>query len=455
MNSKLSIQNIFLLILIGPSIAFSIIGLNIFTQLQDEESQDKLVENTRIVIETINNVQIDLLNAETGVRGFIIIGKQSFLEPYNNGINLINSNMDKLQKLTSDNQVQQQNISKLKILVFERLDILKKLIQEKESDNVDFALIFDGKQKMDEIRALLADMSNEENNLLYNRSSALDNSTQTINNLIAVGFTVIIIISILSISFLYVYIRKRTKVEFELKVQSEYLKKTDIQKSEFATMITHELKTPLVPITVYCKMLKSSMMGNLNKEQIDAINVIEKNAKSLDHLINDILDARKLDLKKLKFSPENVNIEEFFDEIYSAHNPVINQKGHKLVIDISDKHITIKTDKIRLRQVFDNLISNALKVMPEKNGMIEINMKKENDNIIFHVKDNGFGIPLDKQDEIFKKFYQVDTSARRKITGTGLGLAISKGITEQMGGKIWFESDGITGTTFFIQLPSV
>lgn len=78
MNSKLSIQNIFLLILIGPSIAFSIIGLNIFTQLQDEESQDKLVENTRIVIETINNVQIDLLNAETGVRGFIIIGKQSF-----------------------------------------------------------------------------------------------------------------------------------------------------------------------------------------------------------------------------------------------------------------------------------------------------------------------------------------------------------------------------------------
>lgn len=109
--------------------------------------------------------------------------------------------MDKLQKLTSDNQVQQQNISKLKILVFERLDILKKLIQEKESDNVDFALIFDGKQKMDEIRALLADMSNEENNLLYNRSSALDNSTQTINNLIAVGFTVIIIISILSISF--------------------------------------------------------------------------------------------------------------------------------------------------------------------------------------------------------------------------------------------------------------
>jgi signal transduction histidine kinase len=236
--------------------------------------------------------------------------------------------------------------------------------------------------------------------------------------------------------------------------QLDQLQKMDTQKSEFSSMITHELKTPLVPITVYCKMLKSNMLGNINKEQIDAINVIEKNAKSLDHLINDVLDARKLDVKKLKFNTENVNIGEFFDEIYSSHHPIINQKGHKLVIDISDKHITIKTDKNRLRQVFDNLISNALKFMPEENGLIEITMERKDMNLVFHIKDNGLGIPLDKQDKIFQKFYQVDTSARRKITGTGLGLAISKGITEGLGGKIWFESDGKTGTTFFIQLSS-
>lgn len=108
---------------------------------------------------------------------------------------------------------------------------------------------------------------------------------------------------------------------------------------------------------------------------------------------------------------------------------------------------------MRLRQVFDNLLGNALKFMPKENGLIEIDMKREKDNLVFSVKDNGLGIPMDKQSQIFQKFYQVDTSERRKIGGTGLGLAISKGIVEGLGGKIWFESDGKTGTTFFIHLP--
>ena len=91
--------------------------------------------------------------------------------------------------------------------------------------------------------------------------------------------------------------------------------------------------------------------------------------------------------------------------------------------------------------------------MPEKKGLIQIDCKKENENIIFYVKDNGSGIPLDKQDQIFQKFYQADTSVTRKIGGTGLGLSISKGIVEGLGGTIWFKSDGKTGTTFFVQLP--
>lgn len=224
-------------------------------------------------------------------------------------------------------------------------------------------------------------------------------------------------------------------------------------KDEFSTMITHELKTPLVPVTVYCKMFKEGMIGNLNKEQTDAINIIDKNIKNLIQLINDIMDARKLDVKKLKFNLEHVDVDELLDEIYSNYKPVINQKGHKLVMNILEKHMKIKTDKDRLRQIFDNLISNSIKVMPKKDGLIEIGLKKEKENIIFYVKDNGFGIPLDKQESIFQKFYQVDTSMTRKIGGTGLGLAISKGLVEGLEGKIWFESDGKTGTTFFIQLP--
>jgi signal transduction histidine kinase len=250
------------------------------------------------------------------------------------------------------------------------------------------------------------------------------------------------------------YTDAKEKQQAEYTDAKEVLEKLKgIAKDEFSAMVTHELRTPLVPIIGYCKMLKTSMLGRLDQEQYEAIEIIEKNAKRLEHLITDIMNVRKLDLNKLKFKIEDLSLDEFFAEIYSSYEPTINQKGHKFVINISDKHMIIKTDKIRLRQIFDNLISNALKFMPEKNGLIEIGLKKENENLVFHVKDNGLGIPLDKQNEIFQKFYQVDTSERRKITGTGLGLAISKGITEGLGGRIWFESDGESGTTFYMKFP--
>ena len=111
----------------------------------------------------------------------------------------------------------------------------------------------------------------------------------------------------------------------------------------------------------------------------------------------------------------------------------------------------IKSDKTRLQQVFDNLIDNSAKFAPKQGGLIEIGVDKKNDRIIFYVKDNGVGIPKEKQGALFQKFYQVDTSDRRRAGGTGLGLAISKGIVEKLGGKIWVESDGKTGTTFYIE----
>jgi len=94
-----------------------------------------------------------------------------------------------------------------------------------------------------------------------------------------------------------------------------------------------------------------------------------------------------------------------------------------------------------------------MKFVSADNGLIEVGGYKENDGLILYVKDNGIGIPKDKQGELFKKFYQVDTSERRKIGGTGLGLVISKGIMEKLGGAIWVQSDGKTGTTLYLKLP--
>lgn len=246
---------------------------------------------------------------------------------------------------------------------------------------------------------------------------------------------------------------KLKRINSELEIKTEQIKQIDTKKEEFSAMVTHELKTPLVPIIGYCKMLKNKMLGELNSEQLESIETIDKNAKRLESLVSDILDARKLDLNKMKFEIEDVSIDDLFDNLNTSYK-VLQERGKEFIIDVPVKGLSVRTDKTRLRQVFDNLISNAIKFTPDKNAEIKVGAYKENDKIKFYVKDNGIGILPDKQAELFKKFYQIDTSERRKAGGTGLGLAISKGILEKLNGKIWVESDGKTGSTFYFELAS-
>lgn len=289
-----------------------------------------------------------------------------------------------------------------------------------------------------------------------------DEVFQSVNTTIQESYTLttlILIISGLSSYYLYKGFQSQRRITKELEKASlsltqkaEQLRQVDIAKEEFSAMVTHELKTPLVPIIGYCKMLKkSSMLGNLNSEQQEAVEAIERNTKQLEKLIADILDTRKLDLDKMKFEIKEFSVKEFLSNLDSSYKKTMSEKGIKFMINSKIQDAIIKSDKTRLQQVFDNLISNSAKFAPKQSGLIEIGVDKKNDQIIFYVKDNGIGIPKEKQGALFQKFYQVDTSDRRGAGGTGLGLAISKGIVEKLGGKIWVESDGKTGTTFYIE----
>jgi len=218
------------------------------------------------------------------------------------------------------------------------------------------------------------------------------------------------------------------------------------QKDEFSAMITHELKTPLVPIIGYTKMLKG-LLGPLNAEQQQAADIIYKNATSLNSLINDILDAQKLELKKIKYTIAPLSIKKLFESLREEYAPVINGK---LEFSFSDDLI-IQTDEIRLHQVFSNIINNAINVIPKTSGIIEVGLQKQNDSVVFHIRNNGPQIPQENQEQLFQKFYQMDSSIRRK-PGSGLGLAICKGIIEGLGGQIWLESNK-DWTAFYFRIP--
>ena len=246
------------------------------------------------------------------------------------------------------------------------------------------------------------------------------------------------------------------KVEKTLTVQKEYvekLKEIDRKKVEFSSMVSHELKTPLVPILGYVQMLqKQELMGELNKKQLEAVDEIYSSALKLQRLVGDILTTQKLELGKLEFNQENVDITELLDLIIKDFSPIISQKNIHLIKD-NPENIVIFSDKDRINQVFSNLIKNAIDFVESKKGQITIGAKNKKEFIKFFVKDNGIGISEINQKEIFKTFYQIDTSTSRKRDGSGLGLAICKGIIEGLGGKIWVESKENIGTTFYFEIP--
>jgi len=230
------------------------------------------------------------------------------------------------------------------------------------------------------------------------------------------------------------------------------LNKLEEKKEETLAIVTHELKTPLSAMVGYAQVLqRPKIMGELNSEQVKAIKIIDKNAINLKKMIVDILDSQKLDLEKMRFEKTFVDITKLIEKLEASNQKLMQEKQIQLVNSIKEKIHTI-TDRERIEQVFNHLILNAVDFVP-KGGQIEIGAQTKDEEILFYVKDNGIGIPLEKQKVLFKKFSKLDPFITRRHGGTGLGLSICRGIIKELGGKIWLESEPGKGSEFYFTLP--
>ena len=205
-------------------------------------------------------------------------------------------------------------------------------------------------------------------------------------------------------------------------------------------MISHELKTPLTPLKMYAEMLlKIRSMGELNEKQLKAMKMILRSISQLELLVNDIFDVYKLDIGKLQLNKKVVQVASLVKEKMSELGLLMRDKQIQFnaeIIPPSEK-VNVLCDPRRIGQVLANLIKNSVDFVPDKGGRITIRTeagysKQTNDGnsnyVVFTIEDNGSGIPFEKIINLFKKFYQVDTSTKRKHGGTGLGLAICNGI---------------------------
>jgi signal transduction histidine kinase len=234
--------------------------------------------------------------------------------------------------------------------------------------------------------------------------------------------------------------------------KEEEAKKVEVAKDEFLAMVTHELKTPLVPIQGYSDILLGGHLGSLNDAQKERLQIISSSASTLLQLISDLLDAQKLDLGQLKIKKERNNLRESIEKTIVSMQPQAAADNISLTYHV-DKDVFAFYDDVRIKQVLTNLVKNSLKATLPDTGKIEVNVEEQPTEVIVSVKDNGRGIPAEATEGIFKKFYQVDTTSTREKGGSGLGLSICKGIVEAHGGRIWMQSELSKGTTFSFTLP--
>jgi len=248
-------------------------------------------------------------------------------------------------------------------------------------------------------------------------------------------------------------ISQRKKLEEELKDSYEELKLTYFKlqelykiKDNFLSNISHELRTPLTSVIGYTELMLDE---NLTEKQRHMTEIVFRNSKRLSRLIKGLLDSQLIESRDLKLAGEIVIINEIIATVVEDMKNMAAAKNILININITDT-LVIEGDIERLTQVFSNLIENAIKFTIA--GEINIRGEMDNQKIHIRISDTGIGIPQDKLEKIFDRFYQVDSSDERKYGGTGLGLWISKNIIEAHGGRIWAESKN-SGSTFHILLP--
>ncbi len=223
-------------------------------------------------------------------------------------------------------------------------------------------------------------------------------------------------------------------------------------KSEFVSLSSHQLRTPLTSINWISEMFLNGDFGTMTDKQRENIAAVSTSGRRMAELISALLNVSRLELGAVAISPKRVVINRAVDEVLVEFQVPLKTKKLKIIKKFTGKNLSITTDPTFLRILLQNLISNAINYsFPEKEIVISVSVDKK--NFLISVKDEGIGIPAEEQKRLFTKLFRASNAALFETKGTGLGLYIVKSILELLGGKIWFTSTLNKGSEFFISLP--
>jgi signal transduction histidine kinase len=226
----------------------------------------------------------------------------------------------------------------------------------------------------------------------------------------------------------------------------------DKMKSEFVSVASHQLRTPLSAIKWETELLLSKFKKGLNEKQLKNIENIDFLSVRMIRLVNDLLDVARIDQKRLILKKEPLDLSKIVQEVVSETAPIAKSRNIEIIFGCPKSNPRVIGDAIRLKMVVENLLNNSIKYTTNR-GRVDIKIFKKDNNLIFSIKDNGVGIPEEQQIRIFDKFFRSDNIVKYQTEGTGLGLYISRSIIKQLGGDIWFQSVENLGSIFSFSLP--
>lgn len=229
------------------------------------------------------------------------------------------------------------------------------------------------------------------------------------------------------------------------------LQDADVRKDEFLATLAHELRNPLAPIRNAVQVFR--LRGSNDPDLQRGREVIDRQVDHLTRLIDDLLDISRIARNKLELRRGRVTLADAVAGAVETSRPLIEQMGHNLTVELPTDPIYLDADLIRLSQVFMNLLTNAAKYTPER-GYIRLTARREGDEAIVSVRDNGLGIPAEKLSNLFEMFFQVDGTLEKAQGGLGIGLSLVRRLVEMHGGTVTANSDGLgTGSEFIVRLP--
>lgn len=236
----------------------------------------------------------------------------------------------------------------------------------------------------------------------------------------------------------------------ELALAYEELKENDRLKDELVQNVSHELRTPLTFIRGYVDLLIEGEMGDLSEEQTRALQIVSDKTYEVTRLVEDIMSLQRIDSANLM--RQRFSMEALLETAVDCHKLSASKRGLGLVLRNPATKGVVEADRGRINQVLDNLIGNAIKFSPD-GGTIELRMVERQDDVLIVVTDEGIGMPEEKVNRIFDRFYQIDGSSRRRFGGAGIGLAIVKRIIDAHHGDIWVKSGDGAGSSFYFTIP--